>query len=114
MDQGQGTQSNDALQAKVMNGLQGLRGPLVGLHRALLEAPYPFPHGGSDTTLCGHALPELPREDDVSALYEAAARALGSLFTVYARAMGRLAAIAEAAETAAGLPPLPDPPPRVE
>ena len=95
-----------AIQEQMAQALQHLKALLDGLGQTL----YPFEHGKGKLTIRTHLAPSIPVHDDLHAVLTTAAEAGGRLETLYGHVLGRLASTAEAAESAAGLEPLPEPP----
>jgi Zn-dependent protease with chaperone function len=87
-----------------------VRGHVLKLQDRLASLPYPLEHADGAVTIAQYAIPPLSlNEDDVGNLVDVADRTIDRLYKLYFCGMARLAAMAEQVETAAGLPPLPDP-----
>ena len=78
------------------------------LAEALSKVAYPFDHAGGNFSIAAFAIPR-PAEG-VAGSFEASGQAIGNLYGVYFRSLGRLAALAERVEVGLGLDPLPAPP----
>ena len=83
---------------------------LQALRERLGRAAYPFEHAEGAVSIGRYALDDLPDAHDLEAVLAAGEEMLNRLYMLYFRIMGRLAATAEAVESALGLAPLPDPP----
>ena len=68
---------------------------------------YPFDHAVENITLAKYALPATtPPKDDIGGLINASEEAINRTLGLYARALGRIAFIAEQVERRLGLEPL--------
>ncbi len=101
--------------------IQGVRGHMqttalcLGKLLATFGAlDYPFEHASGKISIAKVAVPEAPAQNDPVATFEAARELLTALPRVKARALGRMCMAAERVEAAAGLPPLPEPPPAAD
>ncbi|MHC5058146.1 MAG: M48 family metallopeptidase [Planctomycetota bacterium] len=106
----EGNERNPALASAVRLHSGRVRKALREVQEALGDAPYPFDHARGPVSLRKFAVPAVPPVGEYGLCLEAGGSALDSLFTVYVRALGSLAAIVERVEAAHGLEPLPDPP----
>jgi hypothetical protein len=80
-----------------------------GSRTMLVATPYPFDHARKETSMGDFVLDKLPGADNPVEIYYAAGNLLENFHRLRARVIGCLCAIAERAETAIGLEPLPDP-----
>ena len=102
-----GDSQDEALHRALGEAFVRLHGQQTRLCEELSRFDYPFDHARGGLSLAAYAIPT-PAEGDAGASFEAAGAAITNLYAVYFRALGRLAAIAERAEIAAGFDPLPE------
>ncbi|MHC4248429.1 MAG: M48 family metallopeptidase [Planctomycetota bacterium] len=106
----EGNERNPALASAVRLHSGRVRKALREIQESLGDAPYPFDHARGPVSLRRFAVPAVPPVGEYGPCLEAGGSALDSLFTVYVRALGSLAAVVERVEAAHGLEPMPDPP----
>lgn len=89
------------LRAQVAKHQRATLGALTELVQALQSIPRPAGLSGDGPGLGPWAVPTVPQADDLGAIYGAAEGALHRLMELYLHTLGRLADLAERAETAA-------------
>ena len=106
----EGNEEDEQLYKELMRHNELARGHLLDLEALMDATLYPFSHGSGTITVHRHLVPEVPAEDDLATNMEVCGDAVDRAETLYVAAIGRVAALAEAAEQEWDLPPLPDPP----
>ncbi|HMB52975.1 MAG TPA: M48 family metallopeptidase [Thermoanaerobaculia bacterium] len=71
---------------------------LEEVHRRLSAVPYPLAQARQGLTVAAYALPELPPADQPPAVHQAVHHLFSGLLRLYVRVIGRLCAVAAAAE----------------
>jgi len=83
---------------------------LLGELRNMLSgSAYPYQDKDSSVDIAQFAIGQLPSNRELGEVVRTSSRAIDTLDSLYSRVIGELARIAEAAESAVGLPRLPDP-----
>jgi hypothetical protein len=107
-----GNEENASLIAAVRSTARNMQRKLRSIQGSLGDVAYPFEHGRGKVTIKEFALRHVPLDDDIGEIARTSDEVLDRLFNLYFRLVGRLTLAAEKVETAAGLEPLADPPPR--
>jgi len=93
--------------------VEGLMKDLYPLVRELRESwkryDYPYEHSENQLLLATYLVPEVPVKNDLASVYRSCDQVVNSAPKLYTRVLSDLTAIAEAVETAIGLPQLPVP-----
>jgi hypothetical protein len=82
---------------------------LSELRNMLSDSAYPYQEKDGSVDIAQFAIGQLPGHSDLGEVVGTSSRAIDTLDNLYSRVIGELARIAEAAESAVGLPRLPDP-----
>lgn len=93
----EGRQQDETYVGQVRGQLTRQRSRLQRLRDAVKGRPYPFEHATAGITLDAFLVPALPSDQDPDAVMRGSQAALGALFGLHARCLGRLAVLAEAA-----------------
>lgn len=102
-------QENEALIGVIRRAAERWRGKLLELKKQLPSGAYPFDHARGEVRLAAFLVGRVPSSDEIGAIVELAAQTVDRYCGLHARILGRLVAVADAVEMAAGLPELPEP-----
>jgi hypothetical protein len=105
----QGNENNDSLRYAIIEAANELRDALNYVHSSVGKTPYPFEHAHGEITISHYLIPNVPPDDDLGTLYDAAEQLLERMADLYSRIASRLAVFAERVEQVLGLPPLEPP-----
>ncbi len=92
-----------AVKSDTLQRIQWIRGQLA-------TKPYPFDHARGKVSIADYALHNVPLEDELGQVLDAAIELPDNLYNLYYRMIAHLASMAESVETAFGYEPLPKPP----
>ena len=102
--------TNPRIYAQLESRSVAIRSLLETVVEAVGDRPYPFEHVERGTSWAAVLVPSRPREGDANAHLEAGDIARDRIRSLYFRAVGHLAVVAERVECILGFEPLPIPP----
>lgn len=110
----QGNEENQKLISQILAQLTKICRLLESIQREVGETLYPYDHAQGDIQLGPYLLNQLPPEDNLGAVYDAAGGTLDRYFQLYLRISSSLSQIAEHVEAVFDLEPLPPLPPMTQ
>ena len=106
----QGNEQNEKLIRTIRKHMGFVYRSVADVRRELVCIQYPFDHAEKDISVGKFAVKEMPGEEDLGAICEAAQSLLEKVLPLRVRVVARLACFAEQVESLLGLKPLAAPP----
>lgn len=104
-----GREKDEAINLRIANILEASHAAILSAQNKLANISYPFDYAGTTINMNKYLIEKLPDWQNLELMYHAILSWLEKFSLVYYRVLGRLAFIAEAVETDAGLAPLEEP-----
>ncbi|MEN6452519.1 MAG: M48 family metalloprotease [Thermoguttaceae bacterium] len=101
-------QKNEWLPRTIGKRMTTMAEQIRGLSERLSTYRYPLEHGRGDVSVAEYAADRAPLADDLPGIVEVSGQMLENLASLFVRMFSRLILTAEAVESLAGLPPLPE------
>ncbi len=105
----EGNEQNERLGDRIREGMTSLHGQVSAIRHLLKATDYPFDHARKDISVGAYVIAEMPQEEDLGGILDAADALVRTLPHLRARIVGRLCQVAEEVEKVLGLEPLPEP-----